>query len=447
MIRHEVQVRMGPHRVRTLGANHLLRIGGDMTRGFKLTQRSVETITCPPGKKDVLVFDSSLRGFGLRVTTTGGKTFLAQYNAAGGKRRVALGTFGVLTVEQARKAAQGVLGEAAKGTDPFAARKAAARAARAAKAEAEYTFEAMVTAWSNAREGDRRPSYLREAVACLGRNLPQWKNRAAGSITLAEAVRALDAIKAAKGTVAANRTLAYGRAAYGWAFKRQHVSGNPLRGIERPGKEMARERVLDAGELGAIWRACDELGPTLAGFVRVLMLTLQRRAEVASMQWSELDSLADPAVWTLPGDRAKNGRTHVIHLSDPVREIVRGMPKVNGNLFVFAGRDGKPIAAFNYAKAEIQTALSDAGIVMPDWRFHDFRRAGVTMLATMGFAPHVCDRILNHITGTITGVAAIYQRSEFLNERKAALDAWAAAVLRVAEGTAAKGNVVALRRA
>jgi integrase len=417
-----------------------------MARGFKLTQRSVETITCPPGKKDALVFDSSLRGFGLRVTATGGKTFLAQYTAAGGKRRVALGTFGVLTVEQARKAAQGVLGEAAGGTDPFAARKAAAQAARAAKAEAEYTFGAMVTAWSNAREGDRRPSYLREAVACLDRNLPKWKDRAAGSITLAEAVRALDAIKAAKGTVAANRTLAYGRAAYGWALKRQHVTGNPLRGIERPGKEAARERVLDAGELGAIWRACDELGTTLAGFVRVLMLTLQRRSEVASMQWTELDNLADPAVWTLPGDRAKNGRAHVIHLSDPVREIVRAMPKVNGNPFVFAGRDGRPIAAFNYAKAEIEAALDDAGITMPDWRFHDFRRAGVTALATMGFAPHVCDRILNHVTGAITGVAAIYQRSEFLNERKAALDVWATHVLANVERCTEASNVVRLAR-
>src|SRR5450432_694400 len=117
----------------------------------------------------------------------------------------------------------------------------------------------MLLAWSKAREGDRRPSYLREAYACLKRNLPQWKDRPAGSITLVEAVRALDAIKADKGTVAANRTLAYGRAAYGWAVKRQHVPVNPLRGIERPGKEISRERVLDAEELGAIWGACDKL--------------------------------------------------------------------------------------------------------------------------------------------------------------------------------------------
>lgn len=417
-----------------------------MSKGFKLTQRVVETITCPAGKKDALVFDSELRGFGLRVTATGSRTFLAQYTAAGCKRRVALGAFGAVTVEQARKAAQAVLGEAARGVDPFVARKALVQAVRAAKAEAEYTFHAMVQAWSKAREGDRRPSYLREAVACLNRNLPQWKDRAAGSISLAEAVRALDAIKAAKGTVTANRTLAYGRAAYGWAMKRQHVVVNPLRGIERPGKEMSRERVLVAEELGRIWRACDELGQTLASFVRVLMLTLQRREEVALMRWTELDNAADPKVWTLPAERAKNGRTHVIHLSGPVRAIVGSMPRLLGNPFVFAGRNEKPVAAFNYAKAEIEAALFDSGNGLPDWRFHDFRRSGVTALAGMGFPPHVCDRLLNHVTGTITGVAAVYQRAEFLNERQAALDAWAMHVMQAADGKAVGGNIVVLRQ-
>jgi integrase len=418
-----------------------------MPKVFKLTQRSVESIACPPGKKDVLLFDGELRGFGLRVTASGGKMFLAQYTTVGGKRRMAIGPFGVLTVEQARRAAQAVLGEAARGGDPFAERKAKVDAARAAKAQSDYTFRAMVKAWAVAREGDRRPSYLREAVACLNRNLPMWQDRAAGLITLAEAVRALDTIKAEKGTVAANRTLAYARAAYGWAVKRQHLVLNPLRGIERPGREMARERVLNPEELGAIWRACSALGLTLSNFVRVLMLTMQRRAEVASMQWNELDNAAEPAVWTLPGERSKNGRPQVVHLSEPVRAIVRAMPRLTGNPFVFAGQGNKPIKAFNYAKAEIEAALIAAGVSLPDWRFHDFRRAGVTALAGMGFPPHVCDRLLNHVTGTITGVAAVYQRAELLKERQAALDAWAQHVLAAAEGRSpAPDNVVPLAR-
>jgi hypothetical protein len=83
---------------------------------------------------------------------------------------------------------------------------------------------------------------------------------------------------------------------------------------------------------------------------------------------------------------------------------------------------------------------------LPRWTLHDFRRAGVTALACMGFAPHVCDRLLNHVTGSINGVAAVYQRAEFLTERKAALDAWAAHVMSAAEERAEAGNVVSLVR-
>ena len=176
----------------------------------------------------MLLFDGEVQGFGNRITANGGKTLLAQYQdrTATGKRRVVIGRFGVLTVLQARKAAQAVLGAAANGSDPFAERKALEEVARKSKVEAEFTFDKLIEAWSKAREGDRRPSYLREAAACLRRNLPHWKDRAASTITLAEAVRALDAVKQEKGTVAANRTLAYGRAAYGWAVKRQQMVTN-----------------------------------------------------------------------------------------------------------------------------------------------------------------------------------------------------------------------------
>jgi integrase len=335
----------------------------------------------------------------------------------------------------------------ADGHDPFAERKARGEATRQASVEASYTFGLMVDAWAKARGGDRRPSYLREAVLCIKRNLPTWQDRAASGITLAEAVRTIDAIKADKGIVAANRTLAYARAAYGWAAKRQHVAVNPLKGIERAGREAPRERVLTADDLGPIWRGCDALSGTLAGYVRVLMLTMQRREEVAGMRWAELDNPADPTAWTLPAARAKNGRAHIVHLAEPVRAIIRTIPRLQGNPFVFAGKQGKPIAAFGYAKNEINEAITKAGQPLADWRFHDFRRAGVTALADMGFPPHVCDRLLNHITGAIQGVAAVYQRAEFLNERKAALEAWAVHVTAAAKGKPEASNVVTLGRA
>jgi integrase len=165
------------------------------------------------------------------------------------------------------------------------------------------------------------------------------------------------------------------------------------------------------------------------------------------MGWTELDNSDDPTVWTLPAERAKNGRTHIVHLAEPVRAIIRAMPRIKDNPYVFAGQGNGTIGGFSTIKNAIDAELAEAGTPVADWRFHDFRRAGVTALADMGFPPHVCDRLLNHLTGAIQGVAAVYQRAEFLAERRAALDAWAAHVLRAAEGKATADNVVTLRQA
>jgi integrase len=395
---------------------------------FKLTQTTVEAAVCSKGKKDVLLFDSVTRGFGLRVSKGGVKTFLAQFRTATGVRRVVIGTFGVLAVEEARRKAKVILGAAADGRDIAAERKAAeAAAVEEAKANA-FTFEAMIEQWAVARKADNRASYLAEAVKCCTRNLPGWQKRPARSITAAEATTELHAIKAAKGTTTANRTLSYARAAYSWACDNHKVKVNPLKGIKRPGKEITRERALSKAELRAVWQGAGALSAVSGGYIRVLMLSLQRREEVGSMQWVELAD--DLSVWTLPGARAKNGRTTIVHLSEPVRTIIQGLPRIEGNPYVFAGRKaGQPIRGFNSAKANLDKVMASAGATIPAWSFHDFRRSGVTTLAKAGFAPHVLDRILNHITGSIQGVAAVYQRHEFLEERQAALDAWAAAVV------------------
>ncbi len=416
-----------------------------MVGEVRLTQRTVEDARCPPGRKDALLFDRDLRGFALRVGSTGGKTFLVQFNVAGERRRLALGAFGILTVDEARKRALASLGDVAKGVDPvaerraiIATRKAAVMASKVRAEEDAFTFGRLVDSWVDAREGERRPGYLATARTTMKLHLKAWLNRPASSITTMEAVRALDAIKATGSTVTANRALAYARAAYGWALRRQVVACNPLTGIEAPTEERSRDRVLSAEELGAVWRAAGKLTTPYDAFMRALLLTLQRRDEVAHMRWSELS--ADLTTWTLPRERAKNDKAHIVHLAEPVRDMLARVPRFAGCPFVFPSSSMKPISGYAWAKRTIDAAVTvervEAGIEpaeLSNWRFHDFRRAGVTALAGMGFAPHVCDRLLNHVSGAIQGVAAVYQRAEFLTERKAALDAWAAHVLRAAE--------------
>jgi integrase len=112
----------------------------------------------------------------------------------------------------------------------------------------------------------------------------------------------LDQVKEQAGAVAANRALSYARAAYGWAVERQALEASPFRGIERPAREVARDRVLSAEEVGAVYRAAGTLSRPYGAFVRVLLLSLQRREEVAALRWDELS--ADLTTWTLPAERA-----------------------------------------------------------------------------------------------------------------------------------------------
>jgi len=426
---------------------------------IKITKATIEAAWRRRAKdRRLIVRDVECRGLALVVNATAMRWEFA-YRPRGTdpvtgrrspNRTVTLGSPESKSVDDARIAAGRLKGEVKTGADPSAQRKAAIAAQRTAEAEAAalaaaeaYTFGKLIDQWTAARAGDRRPSYLREAGNCLRRNLSQWRDRPAAGITLSEAVQALDELKAKKGAVAANRTQAYGRAAYSWAMKRQLLATNPLRGIERPGRETARERVLTMAEMGAIWHACDALDSVRAAFVRTLMLTLQRREEVVSMRWVEMDDPRAPTTWTLPAARAKNHRTHIVHLAEPVRGTLTALPKHSGNPCVFAGRGRSgAIGAFSKMKTDLDSALAGAGHDLGNWRFHDFRRSGVTALAGMGFPPHVCDRILNHVTGAIQGVAAVYQKAEFLAERKAALNAWAKHVLAFAKGGQPLSNVV-----
>jgi integrase len=149
--------------------------------------------------------------------------------------------------------------------------------------------------------------------------------------------------------------------------------------------------------------------------VHFLALTGQRREEVARMTWPEVDLVR--RVWMLPAARTKNAKAHIVHLSEPAVTLLRSLPRMGE--YIFTGNGKVPFQGFSAMKKRLD-ALSSVS----NWRLHDLRRTVVSGMAGLGVAPHVADRILNHVGGTITGVAAVYQRHEFLAERKEALEKW-----------------------
>ncbi len=407
---------------------------------MKLTQRKIETLECPPEAKDALVFDDEQRGLGVRVTASGGKSYLAQYTFAGRKRRVPLGSCSAISLAAAREAVRLILGDVAKGKDPATERKEAALEAQRKAAHEALTLEALIGQWEALRLADKRERYASEAVRAIRYALAKSLKAPAADLDRAAVVRVLDNLAKDGKAAMASRTAAYGRACYHWAVKRGSLTVNPFQDL--PLAPVAkRERVLSDGELAAVWKATAGPG-SFNAIVRALMLTGQRREEVAGMTWDELKP--DFATWTIPASRAKNGAAHIVPLSAHAQAVLRAAPRFECDddgepELVFPGQRG----AFNgFSKAK--AALDEASGVK-DWRLHDLRRTMATGLQRLGVRLEVTEAVLNHVAGSRAGIVGVYQRHSWADEKRAALSAWGDRVLGIVEGCEPAGNVTAFR--
>lgn len=443
---------------------------------MKLTKSGIDLLTCPPGKRDAMFSDDEVKGFAVRVTATGSKVFVFNYSKNGRSKRVKLGAYGDLTVASARKLAETYRGRVIAGGDPAEDKRAQALAAEAIlAAQAEQaaadalTLGVLIGRWQENSLKDASDSYRKEAPQRLRTGLSALLGRPAHALTVAEVQARLDEV-AQDHPTNARRIKAYGRAMYGWAEKRNLVEGNPFARVIVEGREVSRDRVLSDRELGEYWRAASLMPYPFGPFFQLLALTLQRRTEVAGMRWAEI--APDWSEWTIPAERTKNGKAHVVHLSAEARHVLAGIHRQidaktgHTSEFVLSGTGKTPVSGFSMAtkrlKAQIMQERAEteaegqkiagkkpSALPAPGWHLHDLRRTGVTVMARLKIGPHVADRVLNHVEGTISGVTAVYQRHEFLTERAAALDIWAAHVLRVAENSGIEGlgdNVVPLWR-
>ena len=207
-----------------------------------------------------------------------------------------------------------------------------------------------------------------------------------------------------------------------WCVGRAVLDQSPAEGVPLPSKEVARDRVLDDRELAQIILAARKFGGPYGAIVEFLALTGQRREEVAGLTWDELD-LAQQ-VWTIPNSRTKNAKHNVVHLSEQSLAVLKGAHQHGPVIFSLLG--SKPFRDFSRSKRELDRIAGVTG-----WRLHDLRRTCVSGMARLGVPPHVADKILNHQSGTISGVAAVYQRHEFLAERREALERWGAHVANI----------------
>jgi integrase len=251
-----------------------------------------------------------------------------------------------------------------------------------------------------------------------------WGSRSIHEITKRDVIDVVSAIEQRGAPVAANKALKAIKTFFRWCVGRAVLDRSPADGVPLPAKEVARDRVLSDDELARTIVAARQIGGPYGNIVEVLALTGQRREEVARCTWDEIDMAA--RTWKLSSERTKNAKAHEVYLSDQAVAVLGRVDKIGELVFSHAGT--APFQAFGVAKRELDKLSGVSG-----WRLHDLRRTCVSGMARLGIAPHVADKILNHQNGTISGVAAVYQRHDFLAERRQALKLWGAHVERIVE--------------
>jgi integrase len=378
---------------------------------IRLTKSAIDAL--PTAQSDVVYWDAGYPGFGVKVTPKGRKVFIVLYRAggAGSKlRKYTIGPYGRVTLHQARVTAHKVFAAKLEGRDPAAEKREAKR--RVVADQVEDLLESFIAQ----RLAQNRSA--REISRLLRREVGKpWAGRSIHAISKRDVVEVVSAIEQRGAPAAANKTLKSLKTFLRWCVGRAVLDQSPAEGVPLPAKEVARDRVLNDQELAKVILAARQMEGPYGRIVELLALTGQRREEVAGMKWDEPD-LAQ-RIWTLPKSRTKNAKEHVVHLSGQAMALLQRADK-NGP-FVFSVLGSKPFQEFSKGKRRLDRL---SGVTA--WRLHDLRRTCVSGIARLGIAPHVADKILNHQAGTISGVAAVYQRHEFFSERRQALELWGA---------------------
>jgi integrase len=377
----------------------------------------------PPAAADTFLWDVDLKGFGLKLTTRGAKTYLLQYRMGGRDtptRRYTIGAHGSpWTPENARQRAQELLLLVHRGIDPAEAE----RAQRHANVELAFDRYAdfFIERYAK-REQSRSWKQAQQTLKIYA--VPRLRSKSLPSIERREIAGLLEDVAANRGATARylHATL---RKLFRWAVSRGDLEHSPMAEMSAPAPAAVRDRVLNDDELVNVWEGTQGLGFPFGPIFRLLMATGQRREEVGGMTWDEVDLAG--RTWTVPAVRAKNGRAHVVPLNALAAAELEQLAEINNDGFVFSTTGATAPSGWSKAKARLDSFSRTSR----PWRTHDLRRTFATGLQRLGVRFEVTEAVLNHVSGARSGVAGVYQRHNWAAEKRDALNAWGQALDRL----------------
>jgi integrase len=415
----------------------------------RLRELTVERIK-PPKSGRLEVWDTVLPTFGLRVTSTGAKSYVVSLRKPGSKyaARIKLGVPGSISLAEARDRARALIADPSTLDEP-----------EPGPERAPPDTVGLMVAHYVEKHLKRNTRRWRDAEQMFERDvLPKWRNRLAADISRRDVLDLIEGV-GARSAVSANRVLSLIRRLYYWGMERGIVEANPAARIKPQYREHSRDRVLTDDEIKTLWAAWTKMGYPFGTIQKLLLLTGQRRGEVANARWDQLD--LDIGVWRLGAADTKTEQEHVVPLSPKAVKLLRGVPRLDPVRVFPANRakSTRSVSGFSKAKRHADKKALEWGRkqatkrgddpenvkTLPNWTWHDLRRTTATGMARLGVAPHVCERILNHSAGGVmSAIARVYNVHSYQREMREALDAWGFELARIVTGRSAK--VVALRR-
>jgi integrase len=370
---------------------------------MRLTDEVVAALKVRDGKSEIIVFDDSLPGFGVRVRRGGSRRFVYQYKLAGTNRRV---TFKESNVKRARAAAQILAAKVTLGSDPALEKEAAHDAAG-------DTFARCVARYLARPQGTRRKRTLVEIRRHLERNLASLHRLHIKKLDRRRIADELARVTLDSGAVQSNRTRASLSAFLNWCIGEGYVDVNAA-ALTNKHEEIPRTRVLADDELKTVWSELDD-DSDFSAIIRLLILTGLRLREVGGLRWSEINF--DNATITLPPSRTKNHRQHIVPLSAPALAILKAKPRSDRETVFGRGANG----FIGWTKCK--TRLDERAKLTAAWVIHDIRRSVATGLAKV-VQPHIVECVLGHVGGFRAGVSGVYNQFAYEDEKRHALDLW-----------------------
>ena len=375
------------------------------------TARWAEAVR-PPASGQIDYFDSKLSGLGLRVSSTGRKTWFVMYRVGGRLRRLTMETYPDLSLADARSKATQARQSVAQGEDPALQKQSARIAPTVSDLAAQYVEKHAKPHKRSWRDDER---LLNREV------LPHWGRRRAFDIKRRDVIMLLDGIVERGSPIQANRVLALVRMMFNWAIGRDLLEHNPCYQVKAPTKEHQRDRVLNEEEIRLVWGACSQLDFVMDAYYKIRLLTAQRGGEVRTMRWGNVDLAA--GWWTIPAEIAKNGLAHRVPLSEPALDILRHLRAVTDDTpWVFPSPRNQGQHVVNVRKPSLRIrALSGVDFIP-----HDLRRTAASHMTGLGIPRLTVAKILNHAE---SGVTKVYDRHSYDAEKREALEVWGRKVM------------------